>query len=137
MGIDEDYHDNIKRENTHPTLLPQKAQECRISDKTREVLHKAVAICTLLAATKTSLPDVQRNMQAAVAVLILMKSMTRGTQKLPSHCRSVLGDKGYASPLERRMTDRRAQIKKVQIIDLHDRIRKIRVTALSLENKML
>eukprot|EP00957_Ditylum_brightwellii_P001759 135021-Ditylum_brightwellii.AAC.1 len=25
MGVDEDYHDDIERENTHPTLLPQKA----------------------------------------------------------------------------------------------------------------
>eukprot|EP00957_Ditylum_brightwellii_P147062 11197238-Ditylum_brightwellii.AAC.1 len=60
MGVDEDYHDDIEHENTHPTLLSQKAQECRISDETREVLRKAGAICTLLAATKTSLPDVQR-----------------------------------------------------------------------------
>eukprot|EP00957_Ditylum_brightwellii_P129573 9883102-Ditylum_brightwellii.AAC.1 len=87
MGIDEDYHNDIKRENTHPTLLPQKAQECRISDETREVLRKAGAIRTLLAATKTSLPGVQRNMQAAVAALLLMKSMARGTQESPSHRR--------------------------------------------------
>eukprot|EP00957_Ditylum_brightwellii_P162137 12344539-Ditylum_brightwellii.AAC.1 len=80
MGIDEDYHNDIERENTHPNLLPQKAQEYGISDETREVLCKAGAICTLLAATKTSLPDVQRNTQAAVAALLLMKSMARGTQ---------------------------------------------------------
>eukprot|EP00957_Ditylum_brightwellii_P157331 11974784-Ditylum_brightwellii.AAC.1 len=80
MGVDEDYHDDIKHENTHPTLLPQKAQECGFSDETREVLRKARAICTLLAAMKNRLPDVQRNTQAAVAALILMKLMARGTQ---------------------------------------------------------
>eukprot|EP00957_Ditylum_brightwellii_P070882 5387178-Ditylum_brightwellii.AAC.1 len=87
MGIDEDYHDDIERENTHPTLPPQKAQECGISDETREVLPKAGAICTLLAATKTNFPDVQRNMRAAVAALLLMKLIARGTQESPSHCR--------------------------------------------------
>eukprot|EP00957_Ditylum_brightwellii_P144230 10989096-Ditylum_brightwellii.AAC.1 len=81
MGIDEDYYNNIKRESTHPTLLPQKAQECRISDETREVLHKAGAICTLFAATKTSLPDVQRNTQAAIAALLLIKLMARRTKE--------------------------------------------------------
>eukprot|EP00957_Ditylum_brightwellii_P172883 13161720-Ditylum_brightwellii.AAC.1 len=60
MEFDEDYHNDLERENTHPTLLPQEAQECRICDETREVLCKAGAICTLLATTKTSLPDVQR-----------------------------------------------------------------------------
>ena len=63
-------------------------------------MRKAGAIRTLLAATKNSLPDVQRNIQAVVAALILMKSMVRGTQESPSHCRSVLGDKGYAGLLE-------------------------------------
>eukprot|EP00957_Ditylum_brightwellii_P125886 9596116-Ditylum_brightwellii.AAC.1 len=87
MGVAEDYHDDVERENTHPSLLPQKAQGCGISDETREVLHKAGAIRTLLAATKNSLPDVQRNTQAAVAALILMKSMARGTQESPSHRR--------------------------------------------------
>eukprot|EP00957_Ditylum_brightwellii_P199072 15175030-Ditylum_brightwellii.AAC.1 len=87
MGVAEDYHDDIEHENTHPSLLPQKAQECGISNKTREVLRKAGAICTLLAATKNSLPDVQRNTQAAVAALILMKLMARGTQESPSHRR--------------------------------------------------
>eukprot|EP00957_Ditylum_brightwellii_P157336 11975053-Ditylum_brightwellii.AAC.1 len=126
MGIDEDYHNNIERENTHHTLLPQEAQECRISDETMEVLRKARAIWTLLVVTKTSLIDVQRSMQAAIAALLLMKLTAKGTQESSSHCRSVLGDKGYAlytvgkdvfkgpnpSPLERWIIDRRAQIRK-------------------------
>eukprot|EP00957_Ditylum_brightwellii_P051241 3884996-Ditylum_brightwellii.AAC.2 len=120
MGIDEDYHNDIERENTHPTLLPQEAEECGISDETREVLRKSGAICTLLAAAKTSLPDVQRNTQVAIAALLLMKSMAKGTQESSFHCRSVSGDKGYAlctvgkgvhkgpnpSPLVRWITDR-------------------------------
>eukprot|EP00957_Ditylum_brightwellii_P130661 9967771-Ditylum_brightwellii.AAC.1 len=87
MGVAEDYHDDVKCENTHPTLLSQKAQECGISNETRDVLCKDGAIRTLLAATKNSLSDVQRNTQAAVAALILMKSMARGTQESPSHRR--------------------------------------------------
>ena len=120
MGIDENYHDDLERENTHPTLLLQESQECGINDEAKEVLRKAGEICTPLAATKTGLPDVQRKMQAAVAALIFMKSMARGTQESSSHRRSVLGDKGYTlctvgkgmykgpnpSPLERRITDR-------------------------------
>eukprot|EP00957_Ditylum_brightwellii_P120406 9186783-Ditylum_brightwellii.AAC.1 len=85
----------------NPTLLPQKAQECGISDETKELLRKAGAIGTILAVMKTSLPDVQRNKHATVAALLLMKSMARGTQESLSHRMSVLGDKGYASPLER------------------------------------
>eukprot|EP00957_Ditylum_brightwellii_P169904 12932395-Ditylum_brightwellii.AAC.1 len=87
MGVDEDYHNDIKCENKHPTLLPKKAQECKISNETREALRKAESIHTLLVVTKTSLPDVQKNTQAAVAALILMKLMARGTQESPSHCR--------------------------------------------------
>eukprot|EP00957_Ditylum_brightwellii_P082632 6282765-Ditylum_brightwellii.AAC.1 len=112
MEIDEDYRNDIERENIHPTLLPQEAKECKISDEAREVLRKAGAICTLLAATKTSLPDVQRNTQAAVTALLLMKLMAKGTQESPSHHMSVLGDKGYASPLERQVADRQVQIRK-------------------------
>eukprot|EP00957_Ditylum_brightwellii_P181227 13804296-Ditylum_brightwellii.AAC.1 len=56
MGVAEDYHDDVESENTHPTLQPQEVQECGISDETREVLCKAGAICTLLAATKNGLP---------------------------------------------------------------------------------
>eukprot|EP00957_Ditylum_brightwellii_P001792 137642-Ditylum_brightwellii.AAC.1 len=130
MGIDEDYHNDFKCENTYPILLPQEAQECRISDETRKVLRKAGAICTLLAATKTVLPDVQRNTQAAVAALLLIKLIARGTQEPSSHCRSVLGDKGCAlrtvgkdvykgpnpSPLDKQITDRQAWIQKIQAL---------------------
>ena len=96
MGVDENYHDNLKRLATHPDLLPQETQKCRIFDENKELLHKAGAICTLIAATKQSLPTATRNTQAAVAVLLLMKLMVRGTSKSSSHCRSVLGDKGCA-----------------------------------------
>eukprot|EP00957_Ditylum_brightwellii_P157739 12006028-Ditylum_brightwellii.AAC.1 len=77
MGIDEDYHNNLKCENTHLTLLPHEAHECRIFDETSEVMCKAGTIHILLAAMKTSLPDVQRNTQGAVAALLLMKLMAR------------------------------------------------------------
>jgi hypothetical protein len=36
MGISEDYHDDLERENTHPSLLLQEAQECVISDDKKE-----------------------------------------------------------------------------------------------------
>ena len=130
MGIDENYHDDLERENTHPTLLPQETQECEVSDETKEVLRKAGAIRTLLAATKTGLSDTQRNTQAAVAALIFMRSMVRGTSKSTSHQRSVLEDKGCAlrtvdkgvykgpnpSPLDKRITDRRARIRNLRAI---------------------
>ena len=55
MGIDENYHDDLEREATHPDLLPQETQECAISDKNKELLHKAGAIRTLMAAKKQGL----------------------------------------------------------------------------------
>ena len=96
MGIDENYHDDLKREATHPDLLPQETQECAISDENKELLHKAGAIRTLMAAEKQGLPTSTQNTQAAVAALIFMKSMVRGTGMSSSHRRSVLGDKGCA-----------------------------------------
>jgi hypothetical protein len=130
MGIDENYHDDLERKNTHPTLLPQETQECEVSDKTKEVLRKAGAIRTLLAATKTGLSDTPRNTQAAVAALIFMRSMVRGTSKSTSHRRSVLEDKGCAlrtvgkgiykgpnpSPLDKPITDRRARIRNLRAV---------------------
>ena len=65
-----------------------------MSDETKEVLYKAGAMHTLLAVTKTVLPEAKRNMQAAVAALLLLKLMSRGTHKSSSHHRSVLRDKG-------------------------------------------
>ena len=95
MGVDENYHDKLERLATHLDLLPQETQECGISDENKELLHKAGAICTLMAATKISLPTATGNTQTAVAVLLLMKLMTRGTSKSSSHRRSVLGYKDY------------------------------------------
>ena len=127
MGVDENYHDDLEHLATHPDLLPQETQKCGISDENKELLHKAWAICTLMAATKNSLPTTTRNTQAAVAALLLMKSMARGTSKSSSHRRSVLGDKGCAlctvekgtyrgpnpCPLDKRIRDRRARIQTV------------------------
>ena len=96
MGVDENYHNDLERLATHPDLLPQETQECGISDENKELLHKAGAICTLMAATKQSLPTATRNTQAAVAAMLLMKSMARGTSTSLSHRRSVMGDKGFA-----------------------------------------
>ena len=93
MGIDEKYHDDLEREATHPDLLRQETQECVISDENKELLHKAGAIRTLMAAKKQGLSTSTKNTQAAVAALIFMKSMVRGTSKSSSHRRSVLGDK--------------------------------------------
>ena len=125
MGVDENFHDDIKRQATHLSLLPQEAQECGISDKNKELIRKAGAICTLMAATKQSLPKATRNTQTAVAALPLLKSMMRGTSNSSSHRRSVLGDKECAlhtvekgisrgpnpCPLDKRITDRRARIR--------------------------
>ena len=94
MGIDENYHDDLERLATHPDLLPQETQECRISDENKELLHKAGEIRTLMAAKKQGLFTTTRNTQAAVAALIFMKLMVRGTGTLSSHCRSGLGGKG-------------------------------------------
>ena len=74
MGVDENYHNNLKRLATHPDLLPQETQECAISDENKELLHKAGAICTLMAAKKLDLHTSKQNTQAAVAALIFMMS---------------------------------------------------------------
>ena len=50
MGVDENYHDDLKCLATHPDLLPQETQECGISDENKELLHKAGVIRTLMAA---------------------------------------------------------------------------------------
>ena len=97
MRIDENYHNDLKREATHSDLLPQETQECAISDENKELLHKAGAIHTLMAAKKQGLHTSTQNTQAAVAALIFMKSMVRGTGMSSSHRRSVLGDKCYTN----------------------------------------
>ena len=87
---------DLQRLATNPNLLPQERQECGISDENKELLHKARAICTLMAAKKQGLSTSTKNTQAAVAALIFMKSMVRGIGTSSSHRRSVLGDKGCA-----------------------------------------
>ena len=78
-----------------------------------------------MAAKKQGLSTSTRNTQAAVAALIFMKSMVRGTSKSSSYHRSVLGDKGCTlrtvdkgisrgpnpCPLDKQITDRRARIR--------------------------
>ena len=150
MGIDENYHNDLERLATHPDLLPQETQECAISDENKELLHKAGAICTLMAAKKQGLHTSTQNTQAAVAALIFMKSMVRGTGMSSSHRRSVLGDKGCAlrtvdksvdkgisrgpdpCPLDERITDRRARIRdKDRTRTGIDRVRAIQCFVLS------
>ena len=124
MGVDENYHRDLKRLATHLDLLPQKAQECGISDENKELLHKTGTIRTLMAAKEQGLSTSTKNTQAAVAALIFMKLMVRGTGTSSSHRRSVLGDKSCAlrtvdkgtsrgsntCPLDKRITDKRARI---------------------------
>ena len=50
MGVDEKHHEDPERLATHPDLSPQETQECRISDDNKELLHKAGATHTLMAA---------------------------------------------------------------------------------------
>ena len=95
MGVPENYDYNVERRNTHPDLLPKEAQECTISKEAQDLLHKAGALHTLVAATKKSLPNATRKTQVAMAALLL-HSMTKQTNRSSSHRRSVLGDKGNA-----------------------------------------
>ena len=83
----------------HADLLPKEAQECAISQEAQDLLHKAGALRTLMAATKKSLPNAKRKTQVAVAALLL-HSMTKRTKRSSSHRRSVLGDKGNALEAE-------------------------------------
>ena len=99
MGVPELYDDDVERRNTHVDLLPKEAQECAISQETQDLLHKAGALRTLMAATKKSLPNATRKTQVAVAALLL-HSMTKRTGRPSSHRRSVLGDKGNALEAE-------------------------------------
>ena len=82
MGVDENYNDNLKYQATHPNTLPQKAQEGRISDKNKDLLHKTTEICTLIDATKTSIPKATRNTQNAVSALLLVNQWQ---EELKSH----------------------------------------------------
>ena len=127
MGIDENYHDDLEREPLTQRYYHRNHRRAELMTKQRRYCAR---ICTLLAATKTGLSDVQRKTQAAVAALIFMRSMARGTQESSSHRRSVLGDKGCAlrtvgkgvykgpnpSPLDKRITDRRARIRNLRAL---------------------
>ena len=106
MGVAENYDDDVERQDTHPYLLPQEAHECEISQETKELLHKAGSIRTMVAAVRRTLPEATRQTQVAVAALLL-RSMARRTQELSSHRRSVLGGKGNAIRPRSIRTDRR------------------------------
>ena len=95
MGVPKDYNDNVERQNTHADLLPKEAQECAISQEAKDVLHKAGALRTLMGATRKSLPNATREMQVAVATLLL-ELMAKQTKRSSSHRRSVLGGKDNA-----------------------------------------
>ena len=106
MGVAENYDDDVERQDTHPDLLPQEAQECAISQETKYLLHKAGVIRTMVAASRRTLPKATRKTQVAVAALLL-RSMARRTQESSSHRRSVLGGKGNAICPRIIRTDRR------------------------------
>ena len=55
MGVAEIYDNDVKRQDTHPDLLPQEAEECAISQETKDLLHKAGAIRTIVAAARRTL----------------------------------------------------------------------------------
>ena len=95
MGVADNYDDDVEGQDTHPDLLPQEAQECEISQETKDMLHKAGAIRTMVAAARRTLPKATKQTQVAVAALLL-RSMARRTQESSSHRRSVLGGKGNA-----------------------------------------
>ena len=95
MDVDENYDDDIEKQNTHPDLLPQESQECAttVSEETKKMLVKARAFHKVMAVTQAGLPTATRKMHVAVDVLVL-KTMARLTDKSSSHRRSVLGGKG-------------------------------------------
>ena len=95
MGVAENYKHDVERQDTHPDLLPQEAQECAILQETKDLLHKARAIRTMVAVARRTLPKVTKQTQVAVAA-VLLRSMARRTQESSSHRRSVLGGKGNA-----------------------------------------
>ena len=70
MDVPEDYNDDVERRNTYADLLPKEAEECAISQEAQDLLHKAGALSTLVAATKKSLPNTTRKTQVAMAALL-------------------------------------------------------------------
>ena len=106
MGVSENHDNDIERQDTHPDLLPQEAQECAISQETKDLLHKAREIRTMVAAARRTLPKATTQTQVAVAAVLLML-MARRTQESSSHRRSVLVGKGNAIRPRSIRTDRR------------------------------
>ena len=100
MGVAENYDDDVERQDTHPDLLPQDSQE------TKDLLHKAGAIRTMVAEARKTLPKATKQTQVAVAALLL-RSMARRTQESSSHRRSLLGGKGNTIFPRSIRTDRR------------------------------
>ena len=94
MGISEDYDDEIERRNTHLDLLPSQECDVNVSAKDLSVIKKSGAIVKVLAVVKSALTNATKKTQAAVAALLLTRTMARRTQGSSSHRRSVLGDKG-------------------------------------------
>ena len=95
MGVDENYDDDIEKQNTHPDLLPQESQECAntVSEETKKILAKAREFRKVTEVTQSGLPNATRQTQVAVDTLVL-NTMARRTNKSSSHRRSVLGGKG-------------------------------------------
>ena len=62
MGVDENYDDDIEKQNTHPDLLPQESQECdtTVSEETKKMLAKAGAFRKVTAVTQAGLPNATR-----------------------------------------------------------------------------
>ena len=82
------------------------SQECAISQETKDLLHKAGAIRTMVAAARRTLPKATKQTQVAVAA-VLLRSMARRTKESSSHRRSVLGGNGNAICQRSIGTDRR------------------------------
>ena len=97
MGVDENYDDDIEKQNKHPDPLLQESKECAttVSEETKKMLAKAGAFRKVVAVTQAGIPNATRKTQVAVAVLV-PKTMAIRTDKSLSHRRSVLGGKGKA-----------------------------------------
>ena len=108
MGVYENYDDDIKKQNTHPDLLPQESHECAttVSEETKKMLAKSGAFRKLMAVTQVGLHNATRKTQVAVAALVL-KTMARRIDKSSSHRRSMLGGKGNVIRPRSIRTDRR------------------------------
>ena len=106
LGIAESYDNDVERQDTHPDLLLKEEKECAISQETKDLLHKAGEIRTMVAAVIRTLLKATKQTQVVVAA-VLLRSMARRTQESSSHRRSVLGGKGNAICQRSIGTDRR------------------------------